>query len=251
MAAPLVDDDGLVWVGQRLDERAGAVERGDQLEGLGAVEQDGGTAGGQVLERHDAGHRADRAGRAGRRSRPRRWRRRCCRCWGRRGSRMPLLARVEVRRAAAAAAARCDARRSPAAADMSKTSRSTATSGATWRTIDSARPTASGAREGATTRSAWCRARSAWSVTARGRPGPRRRPTRVRPGGGGGHGCLRTGRRLGGAPARVRTWVRAALVAHPEVSGCGATDGGATRHSGRGRAPDPHRVTRSVCAVDR
>ncbi len=57
------------------------------------------------------------------------------------------------------------------------TSRSTCTSGAASRTIDSARPTTSSASDGANTRSASRRARNASSVTCSGSPGPTPTPT--------------------------------------------------------------------------
>ena len=151
----------------------------------------------------------------------------------------------------AAAAARCDARRSPATADMSKTSRSTVRSGATWRTIDSARPTTSGAREGATTRSAWWRARTAWSVTVSGSPGPTPMPTR-RPGGGGGHGVA-NGAAAAELPAWVAPWVAVGLGCaspHGFLAAGPLTEGRPVTVGGWACAPDSHRVTRSGCAVD-
>ena len=59
MPAPLVDDHGLASVGQGVDHRIGAVERGHQPEGLGAVEQDRAPSGGQILKSHDPGHCLD------------------------------------------------------------------------------------------------------------------------------------------------------------------------------------------------
>src|SRR5579884_3665806 len=61
---------------------------------------------------------------------------------------------------------------------MANTSRSTTTSGAAWRTIDSARPTASTAIVGPNTRSAPRRAASALRVSSSGSPGPTPTPTR-------------------------------------------------------------------------
>ncbi len=59
VAAPLVDDDGLVGLRQGRFQRPRTVQRGDQLQPLGPVEEDRAGAGRQVLEGHDARHGPD------------------------------------------------------------------------------------------------------------------------------------------------------------------------------------------------
>src|SRR5579875_2527033 len=105
---------------------------------------------------------------------------------------------------------------------MGKTTRSTRRWGRTWRTTDSARPTASGAPEGATTRSAASRAPRAWRVTRSGWPGPT--PTPVRRAGGVEDGAVmswswapRQG--SGVAPA---SWLPGRATGAPGHSGCRA-----------------------------
>ena len=60
-AAALVDDDGGAGLGDRSGDRAvDAAVGGDEHEVLGAVDEDGARAGGEVLERHDPGDGAHR-----------------------------------------------------------------------------------------------------------------------------------------------------------------------------------------------